>query len=51
MDGRIDDPRGGWKGRALWTTFASVTPWAYEGGIDSTQKAIKMQLRPNPLAK
>jgi hypothetical protein len=51
VDGRIDDPKGGWKGRALWTTYASVTPWAYEGGISSTQKAVKLQLRPNPLAK
>jgi hypothetical protein len=51
IDGRIDDPNGGWKGRALWTTYASVTPWAYEGGIDSRAKAVKLQLRPDPLAK
>ena len=51
IDGRIDDPKGGWKGRALWTTYASVLPWNYEGGINSTPKAVKLQLRPNPLAK
>ena len=24
VDGRIDDPQAGWKGKGLWTTFASV---------------------------
>ena len=26
MDGRIDDPNGGWKGKGLWTTYGTRTP-------------------------
>jgi hypothetical protein len=51
MDGRIDDPRGGWKGKGVWTTYATRTPWHLEGGKGTTSKAVKFQLRPNPLAK
>jgi hypothetical protein len=50
-DGRIDDPKAGWKGKGLWATYSSVTPWHYEGGRGQTSKAVKFQLRPNPLAK
>ena len=32
LDGRIDDPDGGWKGRGLWTTYSSQVPWHTEGG-------------------
>jgi hypothetical protein len=51
MDARIDDPKSGWKGRGLWTTFATRTPWHLEGGKGTTSKAVKFQLRPDPLAK
>ena len=27
MDGRIDDPKAGWKGKGLWSTYATRTPW------------------------
>ena len=28
FDGRIDDPNGGWKGKAVYTTFATrATSW------------------------
>lgn len=50
LDGRIDDPKAGWKGRGLWSTFASTTPWHYEGGKGATSKAVKFQMRPDPLA-
>ena len=50
-DGRIDDPRGGWKGRAVWTTYASAANWHIEGGVGQNSKVVKMQMRPNPLAK
>ena len=50
LDGRIDDPKAGWKGRGLWSTFASTNPWHYEGGKGATSKAVKFQLRPDPLA-
>ena len=51
MDGRIDNPQGGWKGRGLWTTFGSRTPFHMEGGKGTKPKVIKFQLRPDPLAK
>ena len=51
VDGRIDDPEAGWKGRGLWANYGSYTPWHYEGGKGTTGKAVKFQLRPNPLAK
>ena len=51
VDGRIDDPTAGWKGRGLWANYGSYTPWHYEGGKGTTGKAVKFQLRPDPLAK
>lgn len=47
LDGRIDDPAAGWKGRGLWFTnggdpiIHSEVPRSYAG---------KVQLRPDPLA-
>jgi hypothetical protein len=32
LDGRIDDPNAGWKGRGLWTSIGDRTPWLIEGG-------------------
>ena len=51
MDGRIDDPDAGWKGRSLWANFGSVLNWHLEGGKGTRSKAVKFQLRPDPLAK
>jgi hypothetical protein len=51
MDGRIDDPKGGWKGKGLWTTVSTRTPFHMEGGKGTTSKVVKFQLRPDPLAK
>ena len=51
VDGRIDDPKTGWKGRGLWANYGAYTPWHYEGGKGQTSKAVKFQIRPNPLAK
>jgi hypothetical protein len=51
VDGRIDDPSAGWKGRGLWSTYASIESWTYEGGKGETSKVVKFQLRPDPLAK
>jgi hypothetical protein len=51
LDGRIDDAKGGWKGRGLWTTFSSRTPFHMETGKGTTSKVIKFQLRPDPLAR
>ena len=51
LDGRIDDPRAGWKGRGLWSTWATRAPFHTEGGKEMTSKVVKFQMRPNPLAK
>jgi hypothetical protein len=51
MDGRIDDPDAGWKGRGLWTTISTRAPFHMEGGQGSTSKVIRFQLRPDPLAR
>ena len=51
MDGRIDDPKGGWKGRGIWSTYAGQVMWHQEGGKGETPKVVKFQVRPNPLAK
>jgi hypothetical protein len=51
MQPRIDDPKTGWKGRGLWTNYASYTPWHVEGGTGVRPKVVKIQLRPTPLAK
>jgi hypothetical protein len=50
LDGRIDDPKAGWKGRGLWTTYATRTPFHMEGGKGATSKVVHIQLRPDPLA-
>jgi hypothetical protein len=51
MDGRIDDPQAGWKGKGLWSTFATRTPFHLEGGKGTRPKVVKFQLRPDPLAR
>ena len=51
LDGRIDDPNVGWKGRGLWATISTRAPFHMEGGKGTTSKAYRFQLRPDPLAK
>ena len=51
MEGRIDDPTAGWKGRGLWANYGPYTPWHIEGGKGTTSKAVHFQMRPDPLAK
>ena len=51
MDGRIDDPKGGWKGRGLWATISTRTPFHMETGKGTTSKVYHVQLRPDPLAR
>jgi hypothetical protein len=50
VDGRIDDPRTGWKGRGMWTTFGSRTPFHMETGKGTKPIVLHFQVRPNPLA-
>jgi hypothetical protein len=63
IDGRVDDPNAGWKGRGLWVTSGNRTPMHIEG-IDapapgapgatqetlSSPLVVNFQLRPDPLA-
>ena len=51
MDGRIDDPGAGWKGKGLWSTVSTRAPFHMETGKGTTSKVVKFQLRPDPLAK
>ena len=51
LDGRIDDPKAGWKGRGLWATYGTRTPFHAEGGKGTTSKVLHFQLRPDPLAR
>jgi hypothetical protein len=50
VDGRIDDPKAGWKGRGLWTTTGTRASFHNEGGTDNYPKVYKVQMRPDPLA-
>jgi hypothetical protein len=51
MDGRIDDPKAGWKGKGIWSTVSTRAPFHMETGKGTTSKVIKFQMRPDPLAK
>lgn len=51
LDGRIDDAKAGWKGKGIWSTYATRAPFHSEGGKGTTSKIVKFQVRPNPLAK
>ena len=51
VDGRIDDPNAGWKGRGLWSADETRVNWHDEGGKGSTSYVAHFQLRPDPLAK
>jgi len=50
MDGRIDDPDAGWKGRGVWATISTRAPFHMEGGHGNTSKVLHFQMRPDPLA-
>jgi hypothetical protein len=63
LEGRIDDPKGGWKGRELWATSGNRTPFHIEGSdapapgapgkmseTRSSPLVVEFQLRPDPLA-
>ena len=50
LDGRIDDPDAGWRGRGLWTASGDRTPWLKEGGKGTRPLALHFQVRPDPLA-
>jgi hypothetical protein len=49
-DGRIDDPKTGWKGKGFWTTSGTRANFHGEGGTEAYPKVFKVQVRPHPLA-
>jgi hypothetical protein len=51
LDGRIDDPNGGWKGRGVWSNTGNRTPFHLEGGKGTLPKIVHFQMRPDPLAR
>jgi hypothetical protein len=51
IDGRIDDPDGGWKGKGVWATTGTRAPFHMEGGKGTLPKVVKFQIRPDPLAQ
>ena len=60
LDGRIDNPNGGWKGRSIWVGAGTRVPWMQEGidakspgapgATPASPYVYQVQLRPNPLA-
>jgi hypothetical protein len=50
LDGRIDDPKAGWKGKGLWANYGTHFVWHIEGGKGTKGKLVHFQMRPNPLA-
>jgi hypothetical protein len=51
LDGRIDDPNAGWKGRGVYATYGADSAWHVEGGINEKGNLVKFQVRPDPLAR
>jgi len=51
MDGRIDDPNAGWKGRGIWASNGTRNIWHLETGKGTRGEMARFQIRPDPLAK
>jgi hypothetical protein len=51
VEGRIDDPNAGWKGRGLWATYSTRAMFHLEGGKENRPRVVKFQIRPDPLAR
>src|SRR5499427_4102560 len=51
LDGRIDDPNAGWKGRGVLSNTGNRTPFHIEGGKENSPKVVHFQMRPDPLAR
>ena len=50
LNGRIDDPEAGWKGRGLWASYDSMANWHAEDGDEGVNGyIIHFQLRSHPL--
>src|SRR5207248_3248700 len=51
MDGRIDDPKTGWKGKGLWSTGGTLGTVQTELGKGAMSRVLHVQLRRDPLSK
>ena len=50
LDGRIDDPKAGWKGRGLWMAYAMTPAFHQEGGNEGKgPQIVHLQFRSSPL--
>jgi hypothetical protein len=50
VDGRIDGSGGTWKDSSLWSTYGTRTMFHLEGGTANRPRAVRLQLRPDPLS-
>ena len=50
MDGRIDDPNAGWKGRGLWTKRRPHALAHTKAARAREPQVVHFQMRPDPLA-
>ena len=50
VDGRINNPRTGWKGKSWYASSNLVPVWHQEGGKGMAGGVYEIQLRPDPLA-
>ena len=46
LDGRIDDPKAGWKGRGIWATSGNRTPMHIEGMDAPASRRTRRPQRP-----
>ncbi len=51
LDARVDDPKGGWKGRGAFAANEMRGSQLTEGGRSMTSTLAHFQVRPDPLAK
>jgi hypothetical protein len=51
LNGRIDDPDAGWKGRGVWASYDTGALHHIEGGRGMTSEVVRFQLRTDPLAE
>jgi len=49
VNGRIDNPNAGWKGRSWHASTNMSLAWHQEGGYGTSGGTYQIQLRPNPL--
>jgi hypothetical protein len=51
VDGRIDAANSDWKTSGLWSTYGTRTMFHLEGGTANRPRAVRFQLRADPLAR